>query len=390
MKRFPYSSTLLLAALAFPLGLACSSEGDGGDDSTDGSGGTSDGSGGTGTGSGGASTGSGGGNASGGNGNGSGGDTNGSGGTNGGGAAFVCPEGSSSLVLDLNGKTAERLATAPNFNNGNSFLEGPVWIDGALYVSQLRDYGPLNPARILRLDGTSLTEFIADSGTNGLAVRGDGKIVAASQKEQGLVVFDPAAPTTAPSVLVAQYQGAKFNSPNDLVIAENGHIYFTDPDYQCSGGPPPSPCGQGDRRAYHVTPDGTVTAIDTGHNQPNGIALSPDGATLYIAGDQSMEKYTVNNATGAVTSAGQFAETRGVDGLAVDCAGNVYATVHGEGRIEVRSPSGSSLGSIPLGTDRPSVTNAAFGGPDRTTLYITTYAGAQLYSVELNVPGFPY
>jgi gluconolactonase len=301
-------------------------------------------------------------------------------GTGGGGnpSGFTCPATTAGATPTL-GAGATLLATSPNMGGEASvFIEGPVWANGALYVSQIRQYGPPPPARILKLNGTNLEEFIADAGTNGLAVRADGKLVAASHKSRGIITFDLNAPTAAPTLIADKYQNTSFNSPNDLVLRSDGNIYFSDPDYQCGSG-----CGT--KRVYRIDPTGAVSTIASTHNQPNGIALSPDESTLYVAGDGTLEKFPVA-ADGSVGARSVFAQVSGVDGLGVDCAGNIYTANAPYGKVGVYKPDGSLHGSIDAGGQ---VTNVAFGGADSKTLYITRY-GKELYSITLDIAGYPY
>lgn len=297
------------------------------------------------------------------------------------GAAFTCPSGSESMVLDLAGKSATDVAGVPAPAMDNWFLEGAVWIDGSLYMSQIRDYGPLNPAQILKYTpGGAFETLIADSGTNGLAVNAAGQLVAASHAVGGIVTFDPSSPAAAPVTVHSTYNGSRFNSPNDLTIRSDGTIYFTDPDWQCAD------CGhQPVKGVYRIPPGGAPELLTVLQDNPNGIALSPDESILYVGGN-SLASYPVNEdgSIGAGTAFGEgfFGST---DGLGVDCAGNIYVTTNGT--VTVFSPSGGNLGQIAA----DGVTNVAFGGPNSTTLYIVGFGSpGTLRSVELNVPGFPY
>ena len=171
----------LLVAIGFGTSaLACSPSDDGGAGTDNTGGATAGGTGGSGDGSGG--TGTGGGDSSGGGSMSTGGTGNdGTGGGSGSGLAFECPAGlvGQQPTLPANAGTP---IDAPAVMGENRFLEGPVWDGTHLYVSQLRDYGGPAPARILRLEGNAFVEFIPDerAGTNGLAIRGDGKLVGAS------------------------------------------------------------------------------------------------------------------------------------------------------------------------------------------------------------------
>jgi len=184
------------------------------------------------------------------------------------------------------------------------------------------------------------------------------------------------------TALVSSFDGAPFNSPNDLVMAADGTLYFTDPDYQRKA----APGGQPLTRVYRHH-EGKTTVVDDTLRNPNGIALSPDGGTLYVAGGTDegdvLRAYTLRD--GVPGPGRDLARINGGDGLAVDCLGNVYVTEHGERRVRVFSPAGKVLATI--GVDA-NITNAAFGGQDRRTLFLT--GAASLWSIDLDVAGLPY
>ena len=189
------------------------------------------------------------------------------------------------------------------------------------------------------------------------------------------------------TVLTAKWKGKRYNSPNDLTIDANGRIYFTDPRYV------------GDEKreldlesVFRIDPDGTVTRIITKVQKPNGIIISPDRKTLYLA-DNNAEgnRHLLAFALKADGSVGpkkilyDFKTGRGIDGMAIDAKGNIYATA-GKGKkagVYVFDPSGKQLAIIPT-PESPS--NCVFGGEDRKTLYIT--AGVSLYRIRVNNPGF--
>jgi gluconolactonase len=132
-----------------------------------------------------------------------------------------------------------------------------------------------------------------------------------------------------------------------------------------------------------LSPAGVVTRIAMTNN-PNGVALSPDGTQLYLTttGGPPMQRYALaddGSIAGTPTTL-----TGNSDGIAVDCAGNLYLS--DAGQIKVISPTAQPLGSI-TGLTAGFVTNSAFGGDDRKTLYITT--SEAVYQIKLNVPGFP-
>lgn len=303
-----------------------------------------------------------------------------------------CPGGPFGSPLPSSNPSATRIA------GGFNFLEGPTWdaTTQTLLVSNMYDgTGPQNvqPADILRYTPATgtFTTVIKDAGSNGLAISRDGTSVVAATHDQRSVSSYTLA-TGQRTTIAADYQGHAFNSPNDVTVAANGTVYFTDPNFQ-RGNRPDQMSGR--TGVFRVT-NGVVTLVDDTIRQPNGIELSPDGRTLYVGGNASgkIYKYPVN-ADGSTGPRGDFASLGGTDGGTVDCAGNVYQATFGDGRIHVFSPAGQPLGTISAGR---TATNAAFGGPDRSTLYITSGTPSTggntgnfgLYSIHLNVPGWPY
>jgi gluconolactonase len=225
-----------------------------------------------------------------------------------------------------------------------------------------------------------------DVGTNGLAVNPAGDLVAASQKEGGIVSFDLATPVATPKKVYANmYEGKRFSSPNDVAVRNDGNLYFTDPSYQAGS------VKQSAERAYRIDPAGTVSVIEAAPSPPNGITLSPDQKTLYIGGAKLMA-YPVNT-DGSLGAGKEFPDQAnggslfGTDGLGVDCAGNLYVTINGQGTVVVVKPSGAKLGTMTVGSG---VTNVAFGGADGKTLFITRMSPPSLYSVPSDIPGLPY
>lgn len=300
--------------------------------------------------------------------------------------ASICPE---PPFADSPLSSPMVTATAiPNTQLGlypGGLVEGPVWIDGALYLSHFGP-GPEPPSSILRyVPGGSLQEHIAGTGSNGLAVDAAGLIVATTHDDGGLSRFALDGGRTS---IVAEYQGNRFNSPNDVTVRSDGTLYFSDPSWQAQN-PNPQPI-QG---IYRVDPAGVVHLEDGGQSLPNGVTLSPDETTLYVSTPGGVLRYEVGGDGSLVTPPTPFAPGLGlnsVDGMTVDCAGNLYIALHSQGQVRVVDPDQNDLGTI---TVAPSLTNVAFGGPQRRTLYATAgdpNNGNALYSIELEIPGYPY
>ncbi len=196
----------------------------------------------------------------------------------------------------------------------------------------------------------------------------DGNIIAADQRNKQISRFDP---TSGQKVGTPISTGSA--KPNDLIVRSDDNIYFTDPD---SG-------------FYRIAPGSTSIGTPmklTQSTKPNGAVLSLDESTLYVGdvGGKAIAKYTLA-ADGSVMGAGSafVAQTKSdtVDGMCVDCAGNVYAgTANG---VEVYSPEGTYIGTVPTGES----SNCTFGGADRKTLYVTSRS--VIKSVTLGVPGLP-
>jgi gluconolactonase len=282
--------------------------------------------------------------------------------------------------------------TAVRLVGGQAFLEGPVWLadQGYLLMSDMAAAtGPqrVQPSTMVRYTPGSATveTAIADSGSNGLALSPDGQsIVAATHDQRSVSRYQLA--DFSRTVVAADFLGAAFNSPNDVTIRSDGVVYFTDPDFQRGGR---ADAMNGRTSVFRVS-GGTVSLVDDGLREPNGIALSPDGGTLYVGAYSENKIYSypvrADGSTGART---QFASVAGPDGVTIDCAGNVYWASGRDGLVHVFAPDGAELGTIASGAG---TTNVAFGGDDRQTLFITSgrTGDSGLYSVRLGVPGYPY
>jgi gluconolactonase len=266
--------------------------------------------------------------------------------------------------------------------------------NGVLYFSEItKDSSPdVVPANVLRLipSNNSVTQVFADPGTNGLALDAAGNLLACSFKERGILKLNRT--TAEPPYDIVQNTNSSsqhFNSPNDITIRTDGTIYFTDPQFQLFG----RTTETGVKAVYRIPPArNTVYPVDTtSFTGPNGIALSPDEQTLYV-GDASKGKLykLAVNADGSTGTPSDFYTTgtttiASVDGVAVDCAGNTYWASNSGAKVVVLSAAGTLVGEFAV---LKGVTNLAFGGSDMKTLYIT--ADRTIFSLAMNVPGFPY
>jgi gluconolactonase len=280
------------------------------------------------------------------------------------------------------------MPATPVKTTGLTFPEGPVWFAnlGVLFFSDMNmsGGGTMGPPSIMHklTPPNTVEDFVPMAGSNGLAIAADGQILACTHDTRSLTKFNPV--TKARTDLMLTYMGKHFNSPNDVTVRSDGTIYFTDPNYQLGGRTDELKM----TGVYRVSPAGDVSLVDDKQQQPNGITLSVDEKILYVSTAQNrINKYAVN-ADGTVGAPTLFVNASS-DGMVMDCAGNLYTTNAGPGSIDIYSPAGMKIGSI---TGAGSVTNVAFGGPDRKTLYITSSPGqsAAIYSAQMQVPGFPY
>jgi len=212
-------------------------------------------------------------------------------------------------------------------------------------------------------------------GTNGLTLDAQGRLVVADHGNRGIARLNDTSFTR--TVLADKYDGKRFNSPNDLIYRANGDLYFTDPPYglfKLNDDPNKELPFNG---IYRMTPSGAVTLLARDLTFPNGIALSPDGNTLYVALSDGKNPYivaydvltdgTVANkriffdASQLIAKGGKGA----LDGMKVDARGNIFATA--PGGIVILSPLGKHLGTIVPGDV---AANVAFGD-DGSTLYMT-------------------
>jgi gluconolactonase len=266
--------------------------------------------------------------------------------------------------------------------------EGPVWDGEYLYFTHIR------ASRIMRYDprAGALTEWRTGTNrTNGLAFDAEGRLFGCCSGGRSIVRFDADKIVT----IADGVEGQKLNTPNDLAIDRKGRIWFTNPWNE--GNIDATERQELDNRSVlRADPqkDGsyTVTRVTFDTTQPNGILVSQDQNTLYVAEsgydtkiprelraypireDGSLAPYNTLFSWGA----DQRGLHRGIDGMCLDRDGNIVATagweVSGAGpMIYVFTPSGRVLETHPVPANRP--TNCCFGGADLTTLFVTTTQG---------------
>ena len=277
--------------------------------------------------------------------------------------------------------TPVRIEAANTTRTEPGLFEGPVWINDALYFSDFVFTNGFS-SRIQKLDANgTVTSAIDDSGSNGLAVDNKGLLVAGTHKYKGLSLFNPA--TGERTTIVDQFNGNPFNSPNDIAIAKDGTIYFTDPAFQRDA----APGGQEKTGVYRVATDGNVTLVDDTISNPNGIALSPAEDVLYVNGGGEQGLLRAYPIVDGVPQAGKDLIT-GLsipDGMAIDCQGNIYLTEHIARKLRVYTPAGEQIAQAETDAN---LTNAAFGGVEGKTLYLT--GAGSVWKIELAITGSAY
>ncbi len=277
---------------------------------------------------------------------------------------------------------------------GFQFTEGPVWINkdgGYLLFSDI----PANAVYKWTPDG-QVTDFLKpvfegeieegrSVGSNGLLLDPDGNLLLC---EHGGRRVSRMGEDGTRTTVVDKYEGKGLNSPNDAVFHSDGSLYFTDPPY---GFPKQDddPAKELDFNGVYRLVDGKLTLLNRDQTRPNGIGLSPDEKTLYVANSDAERKvwmsYPVNDdgtvGEGAVFFDATSNQGEGVpDGLTLDAQGNVYGT--GPGGVWIISPEGKHLGTI---QPEEVPANATFGDADGMTLYMTARKG--LYRIRLNAKG---
>jgi gluconolactonase len=276
-------------------------------------------------------------------------------------------------------------------------LEGPLWV-AEHHVLLFSDVVEANApgAAIYRFDPAT-HEFTraaypglpnAPTSTNGLGLRSG--VLLACERYNGRVT--QVATDNGRLILADRWPpgegGAPLNAPNDIVVRADGNVYFTDTDWGARPGTPRAPTA-----VYRIPPTGPVERV-LEMTKPNGIALSPDGATLYVGSDTQAKLWKLPvDRSGAVGAPALFIDGTTVaggfkvpDGICVDDAGDLYVAANDDDlkAIVVFDPSGRQLGRIPFPV-RPS--NCTFGGADRRTLYVTTLHA--IYEVAMPTPGLP-
>lgn len=268
---------------------------------------------------------------------------------------------------------------------GFQFIEGPLWRGDHLLFSDI----PAN--RVYRWSPGTITTLIAPvhdpamltgatGGSNGLIADANNDVLMFIHGLRRVERFRAGQRT----VVARHWQKKKFNSPNDGVLHSSGAVFFTDPPYGLAKQDKDPNKEIPVNGIYRLDSDGTVNQLASMH-RPNGIGLSPDEKTLYVASSDMTEKWWMRFPVRSDLSLGEgrihfdarHIDAPGVpDGFDVDRAGNLWAS--GPGGVVVIDSEGTHLATIRM-PEQPA--NATFN-TDETVLYLTARTG--LYRLSLN------
>jgi sugar lactone lactonase YvrE len=250
------------------------------------------------------------------------------------------------------------------------FVEGPVWLpDRRLLFSDI----PNSRIRQWR-DGVLAIYRELSGQSNGLTLDPDMRLVSCEHEGRRVSIERDG----HVQAVATHYDGKRLNSPNDVVVRSDGRIFFTDPPYGITEDQRELPFNG----VFTVAPDGGLTLLATDFDRPNGLALSPDERTLYIADTprHHVRAFDVT-ADGALSNSRVFAETREEgrpDGMKVDREGRLYVCAT---TVQVFAADGRPLGVI----DCPQLPANCAWGDDGRTLYIT--ARTAVYRTRFEATG---
>jgi len=311
--------------------------------------------------------------------------------------AIIPPDAKIELLVD--GKK-----TSPELN----FSEGPKWMNGKIYFSNMYfdqqfNASPQKSSTVeLDPDGSYKNITQGKMQTNGLYPYKNGNLIVCDMMGHRIVEMTTKGEVV--KVIVDKFEGKSIDGPNDVITDSKGGIYFTDPQFTLE----PTKFQPG-RAVYYSSPEGKVTRLVEPNEfaMPNGIVLSPDGKTLYINNcyddeswypvksekDNFIWAYDVKE-DGTITNGRQFAKlfltgnvmdrkarSSSADGMAIDKMGNLYVcTYYG---VQIFNNKGTFVGMINLPSFPVSL---CFGDADMRTLYIVSYS--KVFRIRTNMQGF--
>jgi gluconolactonase len=252
------------------------------------------------------------------------------------------------------------------------FVDGLVWSrSGFLAVADVRQ------RKIFRLDSNPHPQVLRDNdgGASGLAYDLQGRLYICESETRRVTRLDLKGKI---ETLAEDYQGKKFNAPNDIVVRKDGHVYFTDPAFGSAN----------DRRdldfygIWHISPKGDLDALAKWQTRPNGIAVSADGKVLFVCDSDrhAVVAFDLDRAGAAGNQRDVIKNVAGVPGgIRTDVDGRFYVAAKGVG---VYSPEGKLQRTL---LESENASNCAFGEGDLESLFIG--ARDSVYRVKLGVKG---
>jgi gluconolactonase len=260
---------------------------------------------------------------------------------------------------------------------GGHWLEGPAYFAAGRYLV----FSDIPANRILRWDEVTggVGVFRHPAGyTNGHTVDREGRLVSCEHGARRVTRTEHDGSIT---VLADQYQGKRLNSPNDVVVASDGTVWFTDPAYgidsDYEGHQAESEIGG--CHLYKITPAGDVIIAADDFGRPNGLAFTADESRLLVVDSERNHIRGFDVADGSLTG-GDVVIDHGADGIRFDTSGQLW-TATDEG-LHVHAPDLTLIGKLLL---PETAANLCFGGPKRNQLFIT--ATTTLYTLRVNVTG---
>jgi len=292
-------------------------------------------------------------------------------------AVILCLLAPLAATADEFSRCVDPAAVVRKLAGDMKFTEGPVWVprDGGYLV--FSDIPADELKRWSAKDGLG-TFRQPSANANGNILDAAGRLISCEHSGRRVSILEADGTLRT---LVDRFEGKAFNSPNDVAVASDGAVYFTDPDYGLRG----RESEIGGNWVYRFDPETkTLRVLVKDFDKPNGIAFSPDGKRLYVADSGKPRHIRVFDVEpdGGLSNSRVFCTiVQGVpDGIRCDVDGRVWSSA-GDG-VNIFDTAGKLLGTIPV---PESPANLCFGGADGKTLFIT--ARTSLYAIEVLVKG---